>query len=322
METALADPLFFFAADVRAFLDSLERAEKAAAPERSALHEQGRKLLERVQSLRASAGERASVVAASLDELRAEVARWFADAAPTEPGSLEAARAAVADKYERLITAIRAANLRASQAPPLVSLRPTNYARNVFHVGNGVLAASTYQWLLGRTGCTVVMLSILAVYFTLDLTRRRWPRFNDLLMNSVFRVIARPKERYAVPSATWFALGVLPVLLLTSQTTTQVAVLVLGFGDPAASLVGRRFGRIRLLGHKSLEGALAFIVASVLVVTPFLVFIRGLESGVAFAIAGVGALAGAVAEILSNDHLDDNFSVPVAVGLALGAWVG
>jgi dolichol kinase len=58
-----------------------------------------------------------------------------------------------------------------------------------------------------------------------------------------------------------------------------VAVLVLGVGDPAATLIGKRFGRrFKLYRQKSLAGSLAFVAASFITVATFLFWRRPLLS--------------------------------------------
>jgi dolichol kinase len=89
-----------------------------------------------------------------------------------------------------------------------------------------------------------------------------------------------------------------------------------------AALVGRRFGRIKLLHGRSLEGSLAFIASGALAAFGLLmVFHPALGLGNAAAMALAGALAGAVAELVSF-RVDDNFSIPLsaASGAALAVW--
>ena len=90
-----------------------------------------------------------------------------------------------------------------------------------------------------------------------------------------------------------------------------------------AALVGRRFGRIRLLNGRSLEGTLAFVVAATLATfTLFMVFHASMGLGVALGLAVAAAVFGAVAELVSL-RVDDNFSIPLsaAAGVALLATV-
>jgi phytol kinase len=95
------------------------------------------------------------------------------------------------------------------------------------------------------------------------------------------------------------------------------AILALTFGDAAAALVGRRFGRHRFAvgrARKSLEGSAAFFVVAVLVCA---VFPRA--EGVA-AIAAF-ALATTLAEAFAGDGFD-NTAIPLAGLLALRLFGG
>ena len=98
-----------------------------------------------------------------------------------------------------------------------------------------------------------------------------------------------------------------------------VGVLVLGLADPAAALVGRRFGRTKLVNGRSLEGSTAFVVTAALA---GLVLVRlyfpELGWGAALALAMGGAVPGALTELYSQ-RLDDNLTIPVAAGAC--AWL-
>ncbi|HEV2740238.1 MAG TPA: hypothetical protein VGU66_16780 [Candidatus Elarobacter sp.] len=94
-------------------------------------------------------------------------------------------------------------------------------------------------------------------------------------------------------------------------------ILALAFGDAAAALVGRRFGRHPFAvgrARKSLEGSAAFFVVALLVCA---VFPRA-ESVAAVA---AFALATTLAEALAGDGLD-NVAIPLAGLLALRLFGG
>ena len=103
-----------------------------------------------------------------------------------------------------------------------------------------------------------------------------------------------------------------------SPLVCSIGVLVLGVGDPAAALVGRRWGRTKLVNGRSLEGTLTFVLTGILVSAPLCALVYP-EVGLRLilALTGVGAVAGALAELLSS-RIDDNLTIPVATGLA--AW--
>jgi dolichol kinase len=102
-------------------------------------------------------------------------------------------------------------------------------------------------------------------------------------------------------------------------------VTVLGFADPAASLVGRRWGRVALLRGRTLEGALGFVVIGTVMTTLALLLVTPQPSlGFALLMAFAVSLTGAVAELCSG-RLDDNLTIPLvsaATAAGLLAMVG
>lgn len=322
--TTTAHPLFQLTDEAYALVEALERLQADAERAARELLDRYPRIAERLQQAREAVAAKRQALDASLDRLAETMqqarARLTEAVGHVDSAALLETRARLSDSYEQLVTAIRAAHLPDLAGARPSSLRPTNYTRNLFHVANALLGAGLYQWVFGRLGCVVTLGSFLLTYVILDRARRIWPSFNEVIMDSWFKAIARPKERYTMPAAIWYAVGVLGVLLLASQTVAQVAVLVVGLGDPAASVIGKRFGRHKLVGKKSLEGTLAFVAACLVVLVPFLVGLRGLALGPALLLASVASVAGAVAELFGDDRIDDNFTVPVVVALAVG-WM-
>lgn len=196
------------------------------------------------------------------------------------------------------------------------SLRPTNYRRSLLHVASGAFAVFALEALPWN-----VLMGIAVAWAVFawgcEVSRRMSPRINALMMK-VFGPVAHEHESHRVNSATWYATALL-LLALTHQPLWCVAgVAVLGIGDPVAGLVGRRFGRIRLMHGRSLEGTAAFFVSSMLVVFALFVTLHGLGVGQALLLAAAAGLAGAIAELVSL-RVDDNFSIPLsaAAGVAL-----
>lgn len=112
--------------------------------------------------------------------------------------------------------------------------------------------------------------------------------------------------------ATNILLSACLCVLIFPKVITVSAFAVLIISDITAALVGRRFGRRPFL-HKSLEGALSFLLSAIVVilVTPK---IEGLVQE--YLIASVAAAVAAVVESLSV-HIDDNISVPLVFGFVL-----
>jgi dolichol kinase len=140
-----------------------------------------------------------------------------------------------------------------------------------------------------------------------------------------FKPIAHASEAHRINSATWYMTALTLLALTGNAWICAVGVAVLGFADPAASFVGRRWGTVELVHGRTLEGGFAFVVAGTVKATLALQLTSPRPGwGLAVAIAFVASLAGAVAEMMSR-RLDDNFTIPLvssttvaAILLALG----
>ncbi|HIH17094.1 MAG TPA: hypothetical protein HA252_06845 [Candidatus Diapherotrites archaeon] len=93
-------------------------------------------------------------------------------------------------------------------------------------------------------------------------------------------------------------------LLFQSERVVLGALLVLAYGDSFSTWVGKNFGRIKTAGNRTLEGTVAGVVSSFLILGLFF------EPFTAFATA----LAGMLAEYLP---VDDNYSIPLVSAAAL-----
>ncbi len=105
-----------------------------------------------------------------------------------------------------------------------------------------------------------------------------------------------------------FTLSLLILLLVVQDTViVAAAVLTLALGDGFATIVGIRWGRHTLIGKKSVEGSLAFFFASLI----------GLLLLLKPEYAILAALSGMLIELIPQEIVDDNITIPIGVGLIL-----
>jgi diacylglycerol kinase (CTP) len=220
----------------------------------------------------------------------------------------------LSDGYEELLVEIRelkqAGLLSTARAR---HLKPMNYARNVFHAMMGVTGVLMYQFVLGRTAALAVMLCLLSVFGTLEITRRFSPRWNDFLVDRVFGIIARPHERHHVNGSTWFLIALVVIVFLYPKNVVIPAVLILSFADPAASVAGKLWGGRKIVHGKSYVGSLAFLAIAFCISLPFALAVHSIAVGMLTAAAI--ALAGTLAELFITG-IDDNFSIPIVCATA------
>jgi dolichol kinase len=195
------------------------------------------------------------------------------------------------------------------------AVRPTNYKRSFFHVCSALLSLALIRllpekWMLvGASGAFAVGA------WSMEILRRRSPALNARLMR-LFGPVAHAHEHTQVNSSTWYVTALLLLALFAPRLAAEMAVVVLGFADPFAGVVGRRFGRTRIRAGRSLEGSLTFVAVGTLAGLASAALFHPLALGPMLLLAGVGAVIGAVAEVLSTG-LDDNFTIPVTVALGV-----
>lgn len=211
--------------------------------------------------------------------------------------------------YESLADWLRGASM---QAP---SLRPTNYARNLFHLGSALLALLVLVLAPSQLIIIIGAVGLFCAAWTMEISRRISPAINHRLMR-LFGRVAHVHERYRVNSATWYATALVALSLWTTPAVSAIAVVVLGVGDPIAAIFGRRFGRIRLRAGRSLEGTLSFVAAGSL--SAFAVACAMIPGSLPahLLVAGVAGVTGAVVEVFST-KVDDNLTIPLAVAASV-----
>lgn len=237
----------------------------------------------------------------------AGVAAVLESAPEAGAGDWESFRKRLHVAYDGLVVALQ------GQAIALPTVRPTNYTRSLFHVGSAVGSVVLVQGVISQRVVIAVAGAFTLAGWTMEISRRHSATVNRLLMRA-FQHVAHEHERHRINSSTWYTTALLLIALTLSPMACTAALMVLGLGDPAAGLVGRRFGRIRLASGKSLEGALAFVVAGALAAGGALALAYpALPLTSVLLLALASAVAGALAELFLP-RIDDNFSIPLAAG--------
>jgi dolichol kinase len=159
---------------------------------------------------------------------------------------------------------------------------------------------------------TVVIIALFALMITVGI---EWGRQRLNVLERLFELLIGPALRQGEESkpttGTWSMLGILVTVLVFKREFAIPAMLYAQVGDPAAEIVGRRWGRVRIPGGKSLEGSLGCLTVNLavgLTCTQLLPLSPGL--------AAVGAVAATVAEAAPLSMGDNLLMAPLA-GLAM-----
>lgn len=200
---------------------------------------------------------------------------------------------------------------------PIPVIRPSNLKRSLFHMSSATFVLFLIQFT--SSNFLVAIATVYAIFcFTMEIMKRLGPELNAKIMN-IFAPIAHPHEYDKMNSATWYGVGLLLLSFLYSPVLGAIAVVILGFADPLAAMVGRKYGTIKLPGNRTLEGSFTFFIVGTIAAAFVLTYLQPIGNlSSTFLVAASAAFCGALGE-LAGKFPDDNLTIPMAsvVGASL-----
>lgn len=180
--------------------------------------------------------------------------------------------------------------------------------RRLFHMGSGVTVAFIYNFLLTHQQAVSILGTIACVLYILEQVRINYPEFAGNF-EQYSKYLLRAEEQLKESAGIPFVMGLLLTILSFPKPVAVVAILTLAVADPLSALIGIRYGRIRVVAHKSIEGSAAFFVGCFLATT--LVFMGyAPTTGTALGLAFFVAFTVSVFEMVPI-RLDDNLTIPL-----------
>lgn len=189
----------------------------------------------------------------------------------------------------------------------------SEFVRKLIHLCS--LSIPTIYYFISKQFALGLLVPMFLAFFLVDLARfyhegtqawfYRW--FGWLL-----RKHEADSNTKRLTGATNILFSAIVCVLIFPKIITINAFAILIISDITSALIGRRFGKRRLF-QKSLEGTTGFFVSAVVVVM-LAPKVEGLP--LEYAIGIIAAAVGAVVEAAST-KIDDNISVPLAIGFVL-----
>ena len=183
-------------------------------------------------------------------------------------------------------------------------------ARKSVHVLLSLVAAAVVWWLPSTTAA-VILAAAAAAALSVEALRLASDRFGGLFLARLAPML-RPREAARLTGATSLAIGYTAAAVLLPGTPALAGILYVGIGDALAAVIGRRWGRHRFPGGKSVEGSLVFL---------------GVTLGITLALGASLPAAAGVALILTvleapSLPVDDNLFLPLAGAVVFRAVAG
>ena len=179
-------------------------------------------------------------------------------------------------------------------------------ARKAIHLSS--ISIPVIYYFITREIALLLLVPLFAGFFLVDLLKNFYPPVAKWY-HSTFDAMLRTHELEEKPylnGATYITMGALLLVLFFPKIIVIASFSMVSVSDTFAAIIGKAFGKHRF-GEKSVEGSIAFFLASlgIVAVVPELNIFIGL----------VMAITATVTEAfmvrIGNYKIDDNLSIPI-----------
>ena len=162
-------------------------------------------------------------------------------------------------------------------------------------------------WYFGKENLLPFIITISFLFPFLDYLKKYIPIIKNISL-ALFGNITRPHEHRAISGASWVLIGSGITAYLFNEKVVIIALIIMALSDSAAALVGIRYGTTRLF-NKSLEGSLAFFIATYIIIF--------LLSSPSFMLLLIASIISTIVELFSTQKFNDNILIPVVIAFIL-----
>ncbi len=191
-------------------------------------------------------------------------------------------------------------------------------ARKIIHICSLSIPIGYYYLSYKTTLWILIPVTIFALFIDYGRFYFKWiSKFFLSVVGPILRDHERDSSKKLLSGGSFVLISACICILVFPKIIAITAFSILIISDAASALLGRRFGKHHFL-DKSLEGTLAFIVTAWIVVA-----IAPKVAGVweEYILTMFAAVLGGILEASSVTlRTDDNFSVPISIGIFM--WVG
>lgn len=136
------------------------------------------------------------------------------------------------------------------------------WPRRLFHMLCGIAVAFMYQVLFTHSQAVYLLGFMACIVYVFEQVRVNYPELaNAFWLPS--RYFLRAEEQLKESAQVPYVMGLLLTLLSFPKTIAIASILTLAIADPLSAIIGIRYGKNRVVKHKSLEGSAAFFLGCV-----------------------------------------------------------
>lgn len=182
-------------------------------------------------------------------------------------------------------------------------------ARRLFHMANGSIIATLY-WLSFSHEQAIHLLGTFAcLLYVFEQIRINYPEQSAKFI-PMTKFIMRAEEQLKESAMVPYAFAVLLTMITFPKPIALIAIYTLAISDPLSAIFGIKYGKRRIVKHKSLEGSAAFLISSFFITF----FILGValpgRTFIALIISIIVSVLTTIFEMIPL-KIDDNLTIPL-----------
>lgn len=189
--------------------------------------------------------------------------------------------------------------------------------RRLFHMACGFGIATLYWVSFSHTQMIHLLGTLACGLYVFEQIRINYPEFAAKFM-PLSKFVMRAEEQLKESAMVPYVFAVLLCILTFPKVIALVAIYTLAISDPLSAIFGIKYGKRRIVPHKSLEGSSAFFISMFIISFLVLGFFLNIGTGYVFFISLFISLATSAFEMIPF-KIDDNITIPLFVSFIL--WI-
>lgn len=187
--------------------------------------------------------------------------------------------------------------------------------RRIFHFSMGVFAGMIYKHFLTHTQAVHILGVATCLFYILEQIRLNYPENKLTKLGSKY--LLRAEEQLKESASMPYLMGLLLTILTFPKEIALVAIFTLAVCDPLSAIIGIRFGKTKLAPNRSLEGTVAFLVATLAI--HVMVLSASYAMDVKLALVCVFSSIVVTGFDFLDFKIDDNLTIPLVTASSI--WV-
>lgn len=185
-------------------------------------------------------------------------------------------------------------------------------ARKTYRIGVGILFPLIYYFSPNKIIVEMFLMYLIGMMTVIEIMRHLSQNLWEVMVEHSHGIL-REKEGYLTGTMSFLLSNAL-VIAFFSKWVAIVSLLFMLFGDTAASVIGIKYGKIKI-GKKSLEGSLAHLITTLIIALLLYKFIP-----VHLVILIIGAVVATIVEALPL-KVNDNLTVAIFTAIVMQIFV-